>query len=406
MNQNFSSIFSALMSTFSSAARAHSCAPMRRLTLAFAVLMGPTGQLPVHAENAPKPSAPAVQVTTTLVKAQSVPITRTGTGNVVSPATVTLKARVDGQLVSVEYKEGQDVKAGQLLAQIDPRSFQAQLDQALAQKAKDEALLANAEADLARYNALIKDEATTQQVLDTQTALVKQLRAALLADQAQVSLARVQLDYTRITAPISGRIGARLIDPGNIVHAADAGGLVVINQIDPIALQFTLPESTFQALNQAVRTSRKPLKVQALARETQEVLAEGELVLVNNQIDATTGTILVKARFANAEHKLWPGQSLNARVTLGDHTDALTVPAPAVQRGQNGLFVYVVQPDDTVKVVPVSTLQMDSRLAVIGKGLQAGDRVVVDGLYRLSPGAKVVEAKTAATGAPAAGAKP
>ena len=231
------------------------------------------------------------------------------------------------------------------------------------------------------------------------------MRATLQADQAQVSLARVQLDYTRITAPISGRIGARLIDPGNIVHAADAGGLLVINQIDPIAVQFSLPESVFQALNQAVRNSRKPLRVQALERGSQQVLAEGDLILLNNQIDTATGTITLKARFANGGHKLWPGQSVNARIVLGDRSDALTVPSVAVQRGQAGMFVYVVQADDTVRVQPVEVIDIDSHSAVIAKGVSAGDRVVVDGQYRLTPGAHVFEAKAAGAAAPA-GARP
>src|SRR5450830_1670855 len=345
-----------------------------------------------------KPAGPPVQVSTTRVVQEAVPIVQSGTGNVVALATVTVKARVDGQLESVQFTEGQDVKAGQALAKIDSRVYEAQLNQALAQKAKDQASLSNAEMDLRRYTELIKDDATTQQTLDTQSALVKQLQAALLTDEAQISLARVQLDYTRITAPISGRIGGRLIDPGNIVHAADAGGLVVINQIDPIALQFTLPETAFQALNQAIRNSRKPLKV----------LAEGDLVLLNNQIDPSSGTITLKARFANGSHKLWPGQSLNARITLGESSASLTVPNAAIQRSQNGLFVYVVGADDVAHLQPVVAGQSDRQKTLIEKGLSAGDRVVVDGQYRLTPGARVVEAKAAAPAqaANASGAKP
>ncbi|WP_051443528.1 efflux RND transporter periplasmic adaptor subunit [Curvibacter gracilis] len=355
-----------------------------------------------------KPAGPPVQVSTTRVVQEAVPIVQSGTGNVVALATVTVKARVDGQLESVQFTEGQDVKAGQSLARIDSRVYEAQLNQALAQKAKDQASLGNAEMDLRRYTELIKDDATTQQTLDTQGALVKQLQAALLTDEAQISLARVQLDYTRITAPISGRIGARLIDPGNIVHAADVGGLVVINQIDPIGLQFTLPETAFQALNQAMRNSRKPLKVQALDRVSQQVLAEGELALLNNQIDPGSGTITLKARFANGSHKLWPGQSLNARITLGESSASLTVPNAAIQRSQNGLFVYVVGADDIAHLQPVVAGQSDRQKTVIETGLSAGDRVVVDGQYRLTPGARVVEAKAAAPAqaANASGAKP
>jgi len=382
------------------------------LQLGLALLISSASLIAAQAESAAKPGAAKaatapIQIISTLVKAETVPLVQTGPGNVLPLATVTVKARIDGQLEGVEFKEGQDVKAGQLLARLDGRSYQAQLDQALAQKAKDQALLENAELDLKRLQQLIQDEATTQQALDTQAALVRQLRANLQNDEAQINLARVQLSYTRIHAPISGRVGARLIDPGNIVHAADAGGLLVINQIDPIGLQFTLPESLFQALNKAVHNSRKPLKVQALARnDQQEVLAEGELSLVNNQIDAATGSITLRARFPNAQHKLWPGQSLNARITLAEQGDALTLPSQALQRGQNGLFVYVVNADDRVRAQPVSVGQGDALRTIITQGLKAGERVVVDGQYRLSPGALVVEAKAASSNSAAAGGKP
>ncbi|MCL2636250.1 MAG: efflux RND transporter periplasmic adaptor subunit, partial [Betaproteobacteria bacterium] len=304
---------------------------------------------------APPPrTAPPVPVRTVPVQTQAMPITRSGIGNVLPVMAVTVRARIDGQLDSVEFKEGQDVRAGQLLAQIDARSFQAQLDQILAQKARDEAQLANARVDLTRYSELIKEEATTQQTLDTQRALVQQLEAAVQTDEAQIAQARVNLSYTRIHAPIGGRIGARLVDPGNIVHAADAGGLLVINQIDPIAVQFTLPESDFQAVNRALNASSAALTVQALDRDSRELLASGKLVLLNNQIDAATGTIALKAQFPNPEHKLWPGQSVNARLILGERQEALTVPASAVQRGQGGLFAYVIEADDTARMQPIA----------------------------------------------------
>jgi len=208
-----------------------------------------------------KKPAPPVPVRTALVTRQTVAITRTGVGNVVPVMSVTVHTRVDGQLDSVAFKEGEDVKAGQVLARIDPRIYKAQLDQSLAQKTKDEATLANAQADLRRYQALIKEDATTRQTLDTQRALVNQLRAAVQNDEAQIELARVNLSYTTITAPINGRVGARLVDPGNIVRAADTGGLLVINQIDPIAVQFTLPENAFQTINTALATNSAPLTV-------------------------------------------------------------------------------------------------------------------------------------------------
>ncbi|MCL2830993.1 MAG: efflux RND transporter periplasmic adaptor subunit [Betaproteobacteria bacterium] len=349
----------------------------------------------------PLRAAPPAPVRTAKAKTQAVPITLGGIGNVLPVMSVTVRTRVDGQLDRVAFREGQDVNAGQFLAQIDPRSFRAQLDQIVAQKARDEALLANARADLARYSELIKEEATTQQTLDTQRALVQQLQAAIQNDDAQIELARVNLSYTTIAAPIAGRTGARLVDPGNIVHSADSGGLVLINQIDPIAVQFTLPENTFQAVNQAVRSSAAPLKVQALDRDSREMLASGKLVLLNNQIDASTGTIALKAHFPNPEHKLWPGQSVNARVVLGERTKALTVPSAVVQRGQNGLFAYVVDPGDTVRVQPLEVADDDGSLAVVTRGLSEGERVVLDGQYRLTPGAHIVEMPAAGAPAPA-----
>jgi len=352
------------------------------------------------AEQAPAaPKAAAVPVHTALVARRDMPIAFTGMGTVAPVASVTVRARVDGQLDKVEFKEGQDVKAGQVLARLDARTFEAQLQQAQAQQARDQAQLANARADLARYADLIKDEATTRQTLDTQKALVRQLEATAQSDAAQVNAARVQLGFTTIAAPMSGRVGARLVDPGNIVHAADAGGLLVINQIDPIAVQFTLPESAFQAINRALRGGA-PLGVQAIDRGTREVLASGELTLLNNQIDTATGTIAMKARFANAAHALWPGQSVDARLVLGTQAGALTVPAAAVQRSQNGLFAYVVDAGGKARMQPIEIGATEQGLAVVTRGLAEGERVVTDGQYRLTPGAAVAEAAPAAEGKP------
>jgi multidrug efflux system membrane fusion protein len=344
-----------------------------------------------------KGPAPPVLVRTALVQQGAVPITRAGVGNVVPVMSVTVHTRVDGQLDSVAFKEGQDVKAGQVLARIDPRTYQAQLDQSLAQKAKDEAQLANARVDLARYEDLIKQDATTQQTLDTQRAQVDQLQATVQNDAAQIEFARVNLGYTTITAPISGRVGARLVDPGNIVHAADAGGLLVINQIDPIAVQFTLPESAFQAVNAALHTSAAPLAVQALERSTHEVLASGHLVLLNNQIDTSTGTITLKGQFPNPQHKLWPGQQVDARLVLGQRAQALTVPAAVVQRGPDGLYAYVIDADSKARIQPIQIDDSDNRadIAIITQGLAAGQRVVVDGQYKLTPGARTTEMSVA-----------
>ena len=363
---------------------------------------------PAQADKPPAAAASAVLVTSTLVQSQTVPTYHTGVGSVTAAQSVTVKARIDGQLDKIGFSEGQDVKAGQLLAQLDPRSLQAQLAQAQAQKTRDAALLGNARADLQRYVTLVAQDAATAQQLETQRALVAQLEAAQMTDDAQVNYAQVQLSFTKITAPISGRVGARLVDVGNIVHAADAGGLVVINQIDPITVLFTLPEDAVPEINRALRSSRTPLTVLAYARNGKEPLASGRLVLMNNQIDASTGTVQLKAQFSNPSHALWPGQFVNVRLVLGQRAQALTVPAAAVQRGQDGTYVYVVKDGNVVQSQLVKVAKMQDGIAVIDSGLNAGDRVVIDGQYKLKPGSTVTESQsgkpTAAASAPAAGA--
>ncbi|ALM87197.1 RND transporter [Bordetella sp. N] len=348
----------------------------------------------------PAVQAPPVVVTSTAVKRSDVPIYLTGVGTVTPNQSVTIKPRVDGQLDKVAFTEGQDVTAGQLLAQIDPRTLQAQLAQAQAQQAKDQAQLANANLDLQRYTRLSKEDATTQQTLDTQRALVAQLDAAVKTDAAQIAYAKVQLGFTTINAPISGRVGARLVDQGNIVHATDTTGLVVINQIDPISVVFTLPEAHVPDINQAAGRDQQGLPVTAIRRDSDQVLGKGKLVLVNNQIDTTSGTVQLKASFPNPQHMLWPGQYVNARLRLGTHTGALTVPAPAVQRGQSGTYVYVIDEHTVARMQPVHVALIQDGVAVIDKGLAAGQRVVVDGQYKLKPGARTVESKPAS--APAA----
>jgi multidrug efflux system membrane fusion protein len=350
-----------------------------------------------------RPPEGPVAVTTVAVKSQDMPIFRAGIGSVTPTFTVVVKARVDGQLDSVGFTEGQDVKKGQVLAQLDPRTLQAALMQAQATRAKDQATLANARVDLQRYTTLIAQDAATQQQLDTQKALVNQLEATLKADDAAVNAAQVQLGFTTIVAPISGRVGARLVDPGNIVHAADAGGLVVINQIDPVSVVFTLPEDAVQDTIHAI-DGKKPLQVQAFPREGTALLGTGTLTLMNNQIDTATGTVQLKASFPNAQHNLWPGQFVNVRLVLGTRARALTVPEAAVQRSQAGVFIYVVdEATKTVRNQPVTVVQTQDGSAVIGSGLAASDRVVVDGQYKLKPGSKVVEgargASAAASGA-------
>jgi multidrug efflux system membrane fusion protein len=340
-----------------------------------------------------------VGVVTAVAKAQDVPIYRAGIGTVTPNQSVTVKARVDGQLEKIGFAEGQDVRKGQLLAQLDPRTLQAQLLQAQAARAKDEATLVNARVDLKRYTTLIAQDAATQQQLDTQKALVGQLEAAVKADEAAVNAAQVQLGFTTITAPISGRVGARLVDAGNIVHAADATGIVVINQIDPISVLFTLPDDAVQETIHAL-DNKKPLLIQAFARDGSSLLGAGYLTLLNNQIDTTTGSVQLKGTFPNSQHNLWPGQFVNVRLVLGTRPKAVTVPEAAVQRSQTGVYVYVEdEATKTVRNQLISLTQIQDGTAVVGGGLSAGERVVVDGQYKLKPGVKVVEVARGASGA-------
>jgi multidrug efflux system membrane fusion protein len=344
-----------------------------------------------------RPAEGPVQVTTVPVRQQDMPVYRSGIGSVAPMFSVTVKARVDGELDRVGFTEGQDVRKGQLLAQLDPRTLQAALLQAQATKAKDEATLANARADLQRYTTLLAQDAATPQQVDTQKALVRQLEATVKADDAAVNAAQVQLGFTTITAPISGRAGARLVDPGNIVHATDTAGLVVINQIDPIAVTFTLPEDAVQDTIHAL-DKKQPLVVQAFPRDGSRLLGAGTLVLLNNQIDTTTGTVQLKASFPNPQHNLWPGQFVNVRLQLGVRAKALVVPESAVQRSQTGLYAYVV--DDQTQVAQSHTItvtQIQDGTAVIASGLEAGERVVVDGQYKLKPGSHVVESARGAS---------
>ena len=345
-----------------------------------------------------------VGVVTAVAKAQDVPIFRAGIGTVTPNQAVTVKTRVDGQLEKIGFAEGQDVRKGQLLAQLDPRTLQAQLLQAQAARAKDEATLVNARVDLKRYTTLIAQDAATQQQLDTQKALVGQLEAAVKADEAAVNAAQVQLGFTTITAPISGRVGARLVDAGNIVHAADATGIVVINQIDPISVLFTLPDDAVQETIHAL-DNKKPLLIQAFARDGSSLLGTGTLTLLNNQIDTTTGSVQLKGTFPNPQHNLWPGQFVNVRLLLGTRPKAVTVPEAAVQRSQTGVYVYVEdEATKTVRNQLISLTQIQDGTAVVGSGLSAGERVVVDGQYKLKPGVKVVEVARGASGAaPGAG---
>jgi membrane fusion protein, multidrug efflux system len=335
-----------------------------------------------------EPVAPAgVPVDAVAAVRMDVPVYLSGLGTVQAFNTVTIHSRVDGEIVKIAFTEGQDVKAGDLLAQIDPRPLQAALDQAKAKLAQDEAQLENAKLDLARYEALGQKEFASRQSVDTQAATVRQLEATIRGDQAAIDSAQVQLGYATITSPIDGRTGVRLVDQGNIVHASDATGLVVITQLKPISLIFTLPEENLPAINQAM--AEGPLVVVALSRDEKDRYGEGRLSLVDNQIDQSTGSIRLKATFPNDNLALWPGQFVNARLLLRTQRNVVTVPSDAVQRGAQGMYAYVVKPDSTVALQPLQVGQISAGTAVIESGVEEGQRVVVAGQYRLQPGTKV-----------------
>jgi multidrug efflux system membrane fusion protein len=328
----------------------------------------------------------AVQVDTAAATRADVPVYLEGLGTVQAFYTVTVTARVDGQLDRIGFVEGQTLKKGALLAQIDPRPYQAALDQALAVRAKDAALLTNAKQDLERYLILAPKELASKQTVDTQRATVAQLEAQLKADDAAVENARTQLSYTAITSPIDGRTGIRLVDPGNIVRASDTRGIVVMTQVQPISLIFTLPENTVATLAEAL--ARGSVPVVALAREGSRELDRGTIMLIDNQIDQTTGTIRVKANFPNAAQRLWPGEFVTARVLVGTERNALTIPATALQRGPNGAFAYVVKADSTVEARPITVTEHQD-IVIVSRGLADGEHVVTSNLYRLQPGARV-----------------
>ena len=342
---------------------------------------------PAAAEG-PAAPPPAVPVVSGTVKAEDVPILRTGIGSVQAFNTVTIHVRVDGQLDKVAFIEGQEVKAGDVLAQIDPRPYQATLAQATATKTKDEALLANAKRDLARDEGLIGKQFVSQQTLDTQRALVDQDTAQVAVDQAAIDSAKVNLNYTTITSPLNGLTGIRLVDQGNIVHATDTTGLVVLTQTHPISVIFTLPESLLDAINQA-RAGGKSLAVYAYSSDDTTKLGEGKLLMIDNQIDQTTGTIKLKATFDNPNNTLWPGEFVTAHLLLDTRKGGLTVPTQTIQRGPNGTFVWVIKPDSTADMREVKVGQINGSTALIDKGLTAGESVVVDGQYKVKVGIKV-----------------
>jgi multidrug efflux system membrane fusion protein len=313
-----------------------------------------------------------------------------GLGTILPLRTVTVRSRVDGELVRLHFTEGQLVKEGDLLAEIDPRPFQVQLMQAEGNMAKDQALLANARIDLERYDTLFKQDSIAKQQVDTQAALVRQYEGAVRTDQSQIDNAKLQLTYARVTAPISGRLGLRQVDQGNVVRAGDANGLVVITQLQPVAVVFTIPQ---EQIAQVLGKKEHKLPVEAWDRENKKRLAAGTLITVDNQIDTTTGTVKLKAEFPNTDGSLFPNQFVNVRMLVETRKDQTVVPVAAVQRGAQGLFVYVAKEDNTVTVRPVKVGPTDGPVTAIDEGLQPGEQVVVDGVDRLREGAKIETAQ-------------
>ena len=328
-----------------------------------------------------------VPVIAALTRRADVPVYLEGVGTTRALNTVTVRPQVDGRLISINFDEGAHVERGYVLARIDPTTYRAAYDQAVAKKAQDEALLANARIDLERYQRLAATNSIARQQLDTQKATVSQVEAQVNLDQAAIDNAKAVLDYTTIKAPIDGRTGIRLVDQGNLVRAADSTGIVVITQLQPISVLFTLPQQQLREVNRAFAGG--PLPVEVFGPDNKTVIERGVLKVVDNQVDQATGTIKLKAEFPNREYQLWPGQFVNVRLLIDTLEQVVVAPTAAVQRGPNGTFAYVVQPDRTVAVRPVTVSRQDETQTVIARGLQSDERVVTTGFARLKAGAEV-----------------
>jgi membrane fusion protein, multidrug efflux system len=342
------------------------------------------GPVPVHAAS---------------VQKRDFPVILDGLGTVQPINTVTVRSRVDGQIVKVGFEEGEMVKQGDLLAQIDPAPFQAALDQAIAKLAQDQATLRNTKQDLERTTTLAKQGNATQQLLDQRVAAVASATALVQADEAAIEAAKVQLAYTTIRSPLTGRAGFRLVDPGNIVHANDQNGILTITQVEPIAVVFTAPEQEVPAITGAMKGG--PLQVTASTSDGKTVLAKGTLRLIDNQVDLATGTIRLKASFDNKDRALWPGLSVTTRLLIKTIKDVVVVPDSAVQRGPNGLFAYVVRDNATAELRNLEVSRIEDGQALVDKGLAAGERIVTSGFYRVEPGGpvQVLDMQSSATAA-------
>jgi multidrug efflux system membrane fusion protein len=361
-------------------------------------LVGGVGPVAASAQSASSQAVAKIPVTSFAVKKADFPVHAYGLG-VVSPfKTVTVKSRVDGQITKVFFKQGQMVKEGDPLLEIDQRPYTAALEQAVAKKAQDEANLKNDQLNLQRYKTLALQQFQTQQSLDTQQALVDQMTAQVKGDQAAIDNAQTNLGYTSIKAPISGRTGFRLVDPGNIVHAADTTGIVTIAQLQPIAVQFTEPEEQLQSIAKAYEAGEVP--VAALTSDGTRTLSQGKLAIMDNSVSQATGTISLKARFDNRDNALWPGLSVNTRMLIDTRKQVIVVPQDGVQHGPSGLFAYVIGDNGKVTVRPIKVSQSGDANAVIADGLSVGEKIVVAGQSRLFDGAPVVDKPLAAANAP------
>jgi multidrug efflux system membrane fusion protein len=364
------------------------------LALAFVLLLGAAfiftrGRKATTGAAAPADSAAGARPTPVVVARASnrdVPIFLDGLGNAVPLVTVTVRPQVDGPLISILFQEGQQVKKGDLLARIDPRPFTIALHQAQAALARDQAQAKNAKVNLTRYTALHEQGLATQEQLDDQRATADQLAGTIKADEAQIENAQLQLAYTEVRSPVDGVTGVRQVDQGNIVHAADPNGIVVVTQLDPMAIVFTLPQDALPQINREIANG---LSIEAYSRDGDRLLGRGKLTLVDNQVSLTTATIRLKGTVPNPDKALWPNEFVRARLLLATRTGVLSVPAPAVQRGPQGTFVYVVLPDQTAALRPVEVETVQDQWAVLRKGIQSGDQVVVEGQNQLKPGGKV-----------------